>query len=275
MKNSWHRLLFVDSDSSSVFRFTYTVMAFAVMIFLPLTANAAFDQNHSAWNTLLQKYVVDHGDYSQVNYKAMKVDEAQLDGYLAEISALTKSEFGSWNRDQQLATLINAYNAFTVKLILKHYPVKSIKDIGSFFTNSWKITFFELFGEKTYLDHIEHDLIRGNAKFSEPRIHFTLVCASVGCPKLSNGAFTASNLESKLEASTRAFLQDKSRNRYVAEKRLLQLSKIFDWYGGDFVKKYGSVQNFVAKYVTPKPAEQLLIAQGKVQFEYLDYDWSL
>lgn len=250
------------------------VVTFSLLICLPLSAKG-FDQGHKKWNTLLQNHVEDHGNYSQVNYRAMKADEAKLDVYLAEVSALSKSKFDSWSRDQQLATLLNAYNAFTVKLILKHYPVKSIKDIGSLFTNSWKITFFELFGEKTYLDHIEHDLIRGNPKFNEPRIHFAVVCASIGCPKLPNKAFTAANLETQLQAGARAFLQDSSRNRYNPEKRLLQLSKIFDWYGDDFVNKFGSPQKFVAKYITEVPAEQQLIAQGKVKLEYLDYNWSL
>jgi len=248
----------------------------AVFLFCSMSLSAAsFDQHHTLWNELLQTHVVDHGNYSQVNYQALKVDEAKLDHYLTGLSALTPTEFNSWNREQQLAGLINTYNAFTVKLILNHYPVKSIKDIGSFFTSSWKKKFFIFLGQSSHLDHIEHDLIRANDIFNEPRIHFALVCASIGCPKLHNQAFTDKNLETLLEAGAKSFLSDSSRNRFVVNKNLLQLSKIFDWYGVDFEKKFGSVLSYVAKYVTAKPNEQARIIQGKVELEHLDYNWLL
>lgn len=251
-----------------------TILCFQVLNSQSLHA-ASFDQKHTLWDELVQAHVRDKGSFSQVDYKAIIAEKAKLNRYLNSISNIPRADFNRWSRDQRLAFLINAYNAFTVKLIVDHYPVKSIKDIGSLFTNSWKKKFFKLFGQQTHLDYIEHDLIRGNSEFSEPRIHFAVVCASIGCPKLPAKAFTANNLETLLESGTIAFLSDTSRNRYVANKRKLQLSKIFDWYGKDFVPKYGSVQSFVAKYVTQDPAEQALITNKKVSLGFLDYDWSL
>jgi hypothetical protein len=240
-----------------------------------LVAAAGFDHDHSVWNGLLQTYVVDHGAYSEVRYRQIKQSASTtLDEYLHSLSAVSKSQFDGWSQAQRLAFLINAYNAFTVKLIVDHYPLDSIKDLGGFFRSPWKIEFFTLFGEKTYLDHIEHDLIRGR-NYHEPRIHFALVCASVGCPKLQNRAYTAQRLESMLESASDTFLRDTSRNRYDAADNTLYLSSIFKWYGKDFAAKAGSVEQFVAPYISDDPTVQHRIRSRDVDVEYLDYDWSL
>jgi hypothetical protein len=190
-------------------------------------------------------------------------------------SKIHATDFESWTRDQQLAFLINAYNALTVKLIVKHYPVASIKDIGNFFRSSWKIDFFNLLGEERNLDDIEHNMIRGQSRFSEPRIHFALVCASKGCPKLQPTAFTAENLEMLLQQGAREFLTDRSRNRYNADNKTLSLSMIFKWYGDDFRDRHGSVERFVAEYITDPALSQAIGTAQKISIEYLDYDWSL
>lgn len=236
---------------------------------------AGFDQEHSVWNGLLKNYVVDHGTYSEVRYRQIKQSASNtLNEYLQSLSAVSKSQFDGWSQAQRLAFLINAYNAFTVKLIVDHYPVNSIKDLGGFFTSPWKIEFFTLFGEKTYLDHVEHDLIRGQ-DYHEPRIHFALVCASVGCPKLQNRAYTAQRLETMLESASETFLRDTTRNRYDAADNTLYLSSIFKWYGKDFAAKAGSVKQFVAQYISDDPKIQQRIRSRDVNVEYLDYDWSL
>ena len=255
------------------------IFLLVVVLWLSLTSAAeatGFDHSHGLWNELLQTYVVDQGPASRVKYAPLKQrDAARLDTYLQSLSAVKRADFDTWSKAQKLAFLINAYNAFTVKLIIDHYPVESIKDIGNVFRSSWKIKFFILFGEQTYLDYIEHSLIRGDKNYVEPRIHFALVCASVGCPKLQSRAFTAEALEVMLESATKAFLSDVSRNRYDASRKQLQLSSIFKWYGEDFAEKYGSVQQFVAPYLTEEQGEQQAIVADKVDIKYLDYDWNL
>ena len=236
---------------------------------------ASFDHEHGVWHDLLQTYVVDHGAYSEVRYRQIQQNAAStLSDYIKTLAAVPKRQFDQWSKAQRLAFLINAYNALTVQLIVQHYPVESIKDIGGFFRSPWKVEFFTLFGEKTHLDHIEHELIRGR-DYAEPRIHFALVCASVGCPKLQNRAYTAKALESMLESATTTFLRDPSRNRYAAADNTLYLSSIFKWYGEDFAVKSGSVQQFVAAYMSDDPKVQQRIRTKQVYIEYLDYDWSL
>lgn len=269
---SWHYFTLIRSSALLTMAVVFHASVFAT----PLDGafNQSFDHSHALWDKTLQTYVVDHGDFSQVKYQALKQSgAATLNQYLQSVSAVQANQFKQWTKPQQLAFLINAYNAFTVKLILDHYPVESIKDIGSFFRSPWKIQFFMLFGHKTHLDHIEHELIRAN--FQEPRIHFAVVCASIGCPKLQARAYTAERLESMLESATRNFLRDSSRNRFDAQRNTLYLSSIFKWYEEDFAAKSGSVEQFVAPYISDDPKVRQQIQQRQVDVEYLDYDWSL
>ena len=256
-----------------------SLLSFAkVFIWLVVSSTvsaAPFDHKHALWDEMLQTYVVDHGAYSEVKYRLLKQNATdELNTYLQTLSSVSKEQFEKWNQAERLAFLINAYNAFTVKLIIDHYPVDSIKDIGGFFRSPWKIKFFTLLGEEVHLDHIEHQLIRGR-DYAEPRIHFALVCASVGCPKLQTHAFTAERIESMLEAAAENFLRDSTRNRYDAAANTLYLSSIFKWYGEDFEAKAGSVENFVASYITDEPQARQRIRAKQVDVEFLDYDWSL
>lgn len=240
------------------------------LLMLSINANAAaFDHSHQQWQQLLTQYVTDSKYASRVNYAEWKKQPQALRQYLASLSTVSQAQYKGWTKAQQLAFLINAYNAFTVQLILENYPVESIKDIGSFFRSAWKIEFFTLFGEKRYLDYIEHEVIRGSGRFNEPRIHFALVCASIGCPKLQTQAFTEHNLEALLELGANTFLADQSRNRYDAANKILYLSSIFKWYGEDFVAKFGSVANFVL------PKMGIKSANPDIEIEYLDYNWQL
>ena len=234
---------------------------------------AFFDQTHSAWNKVVQSFVTTDGAASRVNYSALKAHPNDLNTYLAGIERVSSEDFSGFTEKQRLAFLINAYNALTVKLILDHYPVKSIRDIGGLFSNAWKIKFFTLFGEKHRLDDIEHEMIR--KKFNEPRIHFALVCASKGCPALRNEAFVAVRLDEQLDRTANAFLRDSKRNRFDAKATTLNLSSIFKWYGEDFEKKFGSVKAFVAPRIAKDSAEEATIKNDKVKSSYLDYDWSL
>jgi hypothetical protein len=149
----------------------------------------AFDHSHSAWDRQLKQHVIVNGQgtASRVNYAGMMADRSSLDAYLEALSSVSLDTYRSWKRERQLAFLINAYNAFTVDLILTQYPgIESIKELGSLFRSPWKRRFFTLLDGRRHLDNLEQVMIRAPGHFDEPRIHFALNCASIGCPMLRN-----------------------------------------------------------------------------------------
>ena len=234
-----------------------------------------FDHSHAAWSALLKKHVVlvDGGKASQVRYAEFAKDRAGLKAYLDMLSSVTEADFRGWTKPQQMAFLINVYNGYTVELILANYPLKSIKDIGSdLFSNRWKKKFFKLFGRDSYLDQVEHEILRKPGAYNEPRVHFAVNCASIGCPMLREEAFVAERLDAQLEEQARRFLSDRSRNRLSGSR--LEVSKIFDWFKEDF----GVRERFFAKYaaqLADGAEQQKLVADGKAPLSFLDYDWSL
>ena len=247
-----------------------------LLLFLAGSALAqGFDHSHKALDSLLKKHVVlvDGGKASQVRYVEFAKDRAALKSYLDALSAVPEADFRGWTKPQQMAFLINAYNGYTVELILANYPLKSIKDIGSdVFSNRWKKKFFKLLGQDSYLDQIEHEMLRKPGAYNEPRVHFAVNCASIGCPMLREEAFVAERLEAQLEEQARRFLSDRSRNRLAAGR--LEVSKIFDWFKEDF----GVRERFFAKYaaqLTDGAEQQKLVADGKAPLSFLDYDWTL
>lgn len=209
--------------------------------------------NHDLWDSLLKTHVSHDGN---VNYQAIKKDKTILDEYINILSENTPND--DWRKNDILSYWINAYNALTVDLIVRNYPVKSIKDIK----DPWKERLWKL-GNKWYnLDDIEHQILR---KMDEPRIHFAIVCASFSCPKLQNYAFTAPDLETQLTESTKSFLADTNRN--IITEDHLKLSKIFQWFTKDF-KQYGSVIDFINEYTK-------IDINPKAKTSYLDYNWDL
>ena len=171
-----------------------------------LAQTAAFDHGHAAWTALLKKHVVllDGGKASQVRYAGMAADRASLKAYLAQLSAVSPAAFEAFSKPQQMAFLINAYNAFTVELILTRYPkLASIRDLGSLLQSPWKPQFVKLLGTQMSLDNIEHDTLRARGRYDDPRIHFAVNCASVGCPMLREEAFVADRLDAQLDEQTR------------------------------------------------------------------------
>ena len=245
---------------------------------------AALDHSHAAWDALLKKHVryVANGNASQVSYAGMARDRAQLNAVIDEYQKVTKPEFDGWTRPQQQAFLVNLYNAATIEKILKRYPdIKSIRDYGTVFGNPWKDKFFTLFGQPAFLDQVEHDILRREGAYDEPRVHVAVVCASVGCPMLRNEAFTAERLEAQLEDGMRRFLSDRSRNRFNPATGQLEVSKIFDWYGKDFEKGhkgFRSVKATMARYadlLADKPDDRAAVRAEKAEVRFLDYDWSL
>ncbi len=245
------------------------------------TQHESFDHSHSAWTTLLSKYVKlsDDKKSSAVDYKSF--DKNSLNSYLKTVSSVSKKDFSSWTKNQQLAFYINTYNAYTVKLILNNYPVTSIKKIGSFFKNAWKQEFFKLFGEDYYLDKIEHKKVRESGKYKDARIHFAFNCASIGCPALLNEAWTAKKLKDQLDSAAKNFLSDQSRNKVDLKSRAVRVSNIFKWYGSDFEDNkmgYSSLKGFFKKYkrsLGKNKEEQELLESKSYSVKYTGYDWGL
>jgi hypothetical protein len=250
----------------------------AAIVLAASNAALAFDQNHAAWDALLKRHVVvaQNGSSTRVDYAGFHADRSALQAYLDGLSSVTQTEYRGWTREQQLAFLINAYNAFTVALVLTRYPdLKSIKDLGSFLRSPWKQEFFMLLGA------VEQGLIRAPGAFDEPRIHFAVNCASIGCPMLGDKSYVAERLDSQLEDSVRRFLGDRSRNRYNPASGELEVSRIFDWYKVDFEKGnrgISSVPQFLARYadfLADGAVARAVVRQGRAQIRYLDYDWTL
>jgi hypothetical protein len=263
----------------------------ALLLALPLAAWGQFDHGHAAWTALLKRHLVllEGAHASQVDYAGFARERAALKAYLDALSGVSESEFRGWSRTQSMAFLINAYNAWTVEKVLTRYPrLKSIRDFGTVFGNPWRDKFFTLFGKEYYLDGIEHEMLRAPGAYEEPRVHYALNCAAIGCPMLREEAYVAGRLDAQLEAQARRFLSDRSRNRYDAAKGALEVSKIFDWYKIDWSSGYrgiganarpiGSLTEYFAHnagLLASDPAEQRLLAEQKVGIRHLDYDWGL
>ena len=247
-------------------------------------AQAGFDHGHAAWTALLKKHVrlIDGGKASALRYTGMAQDQAALRAYAASLSAVPAATFDGWAKAQRMAFLINAYNAYTVELILTRYPkLDSIKDLGSLISNPWKPKFIPLLGGTLSLDGIEHETLRARGRYDDPRIHFAVNCASIGCPMLREEAFVADRLEAQLDEQTQRFLGDRSRNRYNPASGKLEVSKIFDWYGDDFKQGHrgiSSLAGFLGKHadlLADAPADRDKLRGGAVPVSFLDYNWKL
>ena len=218
--------------------------------------------SHDIWNELTAKHVTPNG---RVDYRGFWADSIYFQKYL-ELLSQNPPNKKNWSEAERLAYWINAYNAFTVKLILDNYPVKSIKELGGglpFVNTSWDIKFFKLGGIDFDLNTIEHEILR--KQFNEPRIHFAINCASISCPKLRNEAYMADRLEFQLEEQVQDFLLDKTKNIITPNK--LKLSPLFDWFKVDFIKS-GNLQDFVNRHY----GEEI---SPSAKVEFLGYNWSL
>ncbi|MCB0847614.1 MAG: DUF547 domain-containing protein, partial [Bacteroidetes bacterium] len=211
--------------------------------------------SHDKWDELLRKHVTSTG---KVNYKGFKSEKAKLDAYLKELSDNPPAT--SWSKNKQLAYWINVYNAFTVDLIVRNYPLKSIQDLNE----PWKTRFFKIGTRDLSLNEVENEIIR--KQFNDARIHFAVNCASVSCPALLNRAYTEANLDSQLDRQTRSYINNPIHNTITSRKA--EVSQLFNWYEDDFKKETGSVRAFINKYSEQKIGE-------KVKIEFREYDWGL
>ncbi|MBW2564562.1 MAG: DUF547 domain-containing protein [Deltaproteobacteria bacterium] len=244
----------------------YKVYVSALLCFLIMglttTAFAVQEIDHSLYAGLLKKYVKN----GVVNYQGFKNEESVLDKYL---KVLEKVDSTILSRNEQFAFYINAYNAWTIKLILSGYPgIKSIKDMGSLFKSPWKKKISRIDGKIMTLDDIEHNILR--PRFKDPRVHFAINCAAKSCPPLRSEPYRVGDLEQQLDEMTRAFINNVKNNRL--EDHTLYVSSIFKWFKEDFNK---DIINFFLKYTKGDLKRQLEARRGKIKVKYLDYDWSL
>lgn len=224
------------------------------------TNNSLHD--HLIWDKLTQKHVTGKGF---VNYKGFIKDSTKLNNYLELLEKNHPKD--TWTSNQRKAYWINAYNAYTIKLIVNNYPVESIKDLGGSIykvNTPWDIKFINIGEEEYDLNNIEHSILR--KEWEDPRIHAAVNCASVSCPALMQGAYTADKLDQQLDAQMKRFIQDASKNTIGKDK--LKLSKIFKWFSGDFKNVSPSVIAYLNKYATVKISEN-------ADVEYLEYSWDL
>lgn len=239
---------------------------FAVIAFTFIAAfagAAGFDHSHAALAKVLQRAVKS----GRVDYATLKQHPQDLDDYLHQTAAVSGPDFQGWSEPQQLAFLINVYNAQTLHLIVDSYPLQSIRDIQHGVRGPWDMPVVHLFGSITSLNHLENNIIR--KRYKEPRIHFALVCAARGCPPLLSEPYEASKLERQLREQTTRFMQDHEKNFVRESDKTIQLSPIFQWYEMDFVSVAGSIQSFVAPFM------EIEMPIEKYAIRYTYYDWAL
>ena len=228
------------------------------------------DHQHAAWTAILRRFV----QGGQVDYAGLaRRGQSHLSRYLQALASVCPDEYARWTRDEHLAFWINAYNAYTVRLILDHYPLSSIRSIGILPGAAFRARFIsmQLMDRMLSLDDIEHEILR--KEFMEPRIHFAIVCASRSCPALRSEAYRAADLDRQLDDQARLFVRDPSKNRFDAAARVLHLSSIFTWFHEDFERAAGTLVGYVARYADEPTAAG--IREPGVRVEFLEYDWSL
>lgn len=235
-----------------------------LMILFTATISSSADNSvdNTIYGKLLTKYVKD----GEVDYQGLKSEEKLLDRYLKVLEDTDSREL---SRNERFAFYVNAYNAWTIKLILTGYPeVKSIKDLGSLFKSPWKKEICKVDREVISLDDIEHRIIRPT--FKDPRVHFAVNCASRGCPKLKSEPYTGATMDRDLDMAAEKFINDSQKNYLKGET--LYISSLFKWFSEDFGN---DIVGFVSRYASGKLKEELAARAGKIKIEYLDYDWLL
>lgn len=233
-----------------------------------------FDQSHAEWTAVLKT----HSRGMGLDYGSLLKKRAGLDQYTTSLEQVSAAQFKKWSRDERFAFWINAYNAYTIQLIIDHYPLASIRDIGDKERDAWHQVFIPLGhlhagtqDKQISLDDIEHKILR--PQFKDARVHAAVNCASIGCPPLAKSAFTGRELEEQLTAQTRAWLANTAQNRFDAKEKTAHVSKLFEWFGDDFKKDAGSLAKWLAKYAPRQHAGWL--AEGAIKIQFQDYDWKL
>lgn len=251
--------------------FTWRLILFLALAVGPVIGRAyaqPFDPTHARFGTVLGRFVTN----GWVEYSGLKREPADLDAYLDRLATIPVAEFAQWPKAERLALLLNLYNARTLRLILDHYPLGSIRNIGVLPGAAWKRPIVRWGGKTLSLDQLEHELIRPG--FNEPRIHFALVCAAKGCPPLRAEPYVAAKLDAQFDDQARTFLSATVKNRFDAKAGVLWLSPIFDWYERDFGADSAGIIRYVTPYL-PADARAELARATKVEVRFTDYDWNL
>lgn len=248
--------------------FIFPLFFFWMVLFTPCAQATEFDHSHEQFAEVLTAYTMD----GLVDYKRLKEEPSRLEAYLNSLSRVKEGQFYSWPEQKQIAYLINLYNAATLKLIIKHYPLESIRKIGWFwfYKGPWDQKIISLFGKTTDLNHIEHDLLR--KKYSEPRIHFALVCAALSCPQLRHEPYVPEKLDTQLNEQAKRFLNSSGKNFVHHYEKKIYLSSIFSWFKEDFTKEGNTLQNYVYPYLENGGSK---VDVQNYQIEFLDYNWKL
>lgn len=238
----------------------------------PAGRRVSLDQvDHAVWDGLLQTYVNDRGQVDYRGWKASAEATRQLDQYLATLSTGDTDAVGS--KAAELAFWINAYNAVTVKGILREYPTTSIRNHTAklWGYNIWKNLKLKVDGRAPSLEDIEHKILR---PLGEPRIHFAIVCASIGCPRLLNQAYVADRLSEQLDGNAKNFFAQSKNFQVEASTKQIGLNSILEWFGEDFGASEAAVLKRISPWL-PNEAARSLAADPGVRVHYLDYDWDL
>ena len=228
------------------------MLKYLTAVLILCSAPSFAQPDYDAYNALLGQYVSADG---RVDYPKLKANRAALDAVAAQFSAQQPSE--RWSREEQMAFWINAYNLFTLRLIVDHYPLKSIMDLDG--GKTWDLQRITIGGTAYSLNQIENEILR--PRFKDPRIHFAINCAARSCPPLYNQAFRPQTLQQQLDARTRRFIR--SKNNVLAPKTV-KVSKIFEWYAADF----GALIPFLNRYASVK-------IEPTANVSFLPYDWNL
>lgn len=240
-----------------------SILLLTITLCLPNVNAQTSKVDHSVFDKLLKKYVTVKGE---VDYQNFANDRKSLRQYLNSLSN-NEPDTLTWSREDQLAYWINLYNAFTTEIILDHYPLESIRDIGTkipivFGESAWDIEFINIASKTFTLDAIEHEVLK---KYGDPRIHFALVCAATSCPNLRREAYLPEKLESQLNSQAILFLSDPVKNKIGSD--VIKVSKVFDWYSDEFTKN-GSIIDYINQY------SRQTINPGAT-IKYFKFDWSL
>lgn len=271
------------------------ILAVLTIFISPRLSSSAFadefDHSHSAYDSLLKKYVHD----ANVDYQGFINSGEEFNTYLKQLGSVNEKVFDNWSKEEKLTFWINAYNAFTIKAIIDHYPIKKKLSLASLIypessirqiDGVWDKLKFQAAGKAVTLNEIEHEILR--KKFDEPRIHVAIVCASFSCPDLRGEAYKADRINEQLENQAAEFINNPKKGVEIKpEEGKVKVSKIFNWFGADFIGKYGSTEsfagrdkqekavlNFVMTYLQSEEQREFL-KSSKFGVSYLDYDWSL
>ena len=235
-------------------KLNFTYMKKLLVILLISVSGFAQNFDYKNYSKFLGKYVSEKGN---VNYDKIKTNKAELDAIIKQFEKTQPTD--KWSRNEKLAYYINAYNVYTLKIVVDNYPTKSIKDID----NAWDKKFIPSGKDKISLGDVEHKILR---KMNEPRIHFAINCASFSCPNLLNEAYLPETLDKQLETVTKSFINDKTKNTITTSE--IKISEIFNWFSGDFKTKKTTLIDFINTYSTVK-------IDKKAKVKFLDYNWNL